>query len=321
MKQNATTRRILSWLTQMVGCAAICLTFAVPARASVLIIEVSDADEQPALRLADLLDMPVQRRRVPQAAEPSHAVALLAHDDADQAVVLDSEGRRVHVVTRGGVIKTRVVEGDPPAAYVMAFVAAELLELRQDEPRSDMTIAPEPVPRLLHVAGRLGLATAAPYVGHSLLRAQLGAELWLASARQQRYLAIIGLTLDTPGQLRQQRAPRDLELTRWDVRLRAGLMIRLEKLHILLFGQPRIATARVQSAAEPSRSFVSAGFGLGAALQIPATHWLSFYVEGGPDFMGRRARYRVAGDVRLHERAVPWGGSLGVVVHTPWAER
>lgn len=313
MKKKCARPFHLRWLLALV---LFCWSAGALAQGGVLIIEVAEADEQPALRLADLLDTPSQRLRVPEASEPSRAQGLLLRTDAQKAVVFDSQARVVHVVTRAGALQSRVVEGDPPAPYVMAFVATELLALRATAQEAPPRAAP---PRTLaRLGARIAVESNGAYPGQPMTRAVLGADGWLAGQRQRRYLGLLGFDLGLPGRVRARRDGTLLAVERWDACLRAGLVVASPRARLLLFALGRLAIQDVSHGANqlPERRSVSLGLGAGAALELVATHWLSFVAGFTADWLPRRSRYTVAGAPVLRERAFLPAGQLGVLFTT-----
>lgn len=314
MKKKCACPSRLRWLLALV---VLCWSTRALAHGGVLIIEVAEADEQPALRLADLLDVPSQRIRVPEASEPLRAQGLLVRTDAEKAVVFDSGARVVHVLARTGALRSRVVEGDPPAPYVMAFVATELLALHPAAHHEEPPEAGPPGP-LARLAARVAIESNGAYRGQPMTRAVLGADAWLAGPKQRRYLGLIAFDLGLPGQVRVRREGTLLKLERWDTSLRAGLVVTSPRARLLVFAQGRLAIqdASYGESGLPDRRSVSLGLGGGAALELLATHWLSFVAGFSGEWLPRRTRYTVAGTPVLRERAFLPAGSLGVLFTT-----
>jgi hypothetical protein len=279
-----------------------------------LIIEVSAADESAALRLSGLTTQPVARLRDESARDPTRAHAALMMQGAARAAVLDTLERRVHVVERDGSVHTRLIDGEP-TAYLVAFVASELLMLDSAAPPPV-----QPTPVLARFDGQLALDVAHAYTTAWVVRPRLSLGFWFSSRRTPRALPLLGLTLAGPARVERNAEEGRLSVRRWDGAVRLGLALPFGRARLLTYAQAQAAFqhADYSGTLGVEQRAVSLGLGLGVALELGLLHWLSLSAGFELSSMLRRNLFTLHDQLALRDHFLLPSASLGLVAHTPW---
>lgn len=287
---------------------------------TLLIVEVSAADEAAALRLAELSPQPSLRTRNQSARDVASAQALLSSTPAQRAAVLDTAQRRVQVLERDGRVHTRLIESEP-TPYQVAFVASELLALPAIPP-APAPAPPTPTPAHTGALARFDATLAADlarvYTTAWTLRPKLALGFWFGGAAPRSVRPLFGLELAAPGIVRRSVPDGSIQIVRWDTALRAGIAVPRGRINGLVFGRALAAVqhADFDGALGTDQRFTSLGLGAGAALELRLTTWLGLSLGADLGVLVRRSLFTLYDQRVLREPLLLFSASLGLAFHT-----
>jgi hypothetical protein len=304
--------------------------------APLLVVEFSDADAAAAAKLLDLIDQPAERMRMSAPVEPQSLLEPACARGSQHVVILDSAAQRVHLLRcRDGTLLTRQVAtsdvsstGTTPAlrggaasqAYVMAFVAVELLRLSTQlelpaPAAATQHAAPETPPAGLRADLRLGAVLTwlgAPFEGD--FQPALGAGVWLGSPQRSPLWFVAELECVPLGRAQLATSGGRIVLTRTDVAIRSGIAYEIGRISLLAFGRARLARGSAEFLGSGGASSGNWTWGLGAGVEIElrVVGWAKLYASSAVDFAAARNDYRIEGVSVLRDPAQLANVGLGL---------
>jgi hypothetical protein len=265
---------------------------------AILVNAVTAQDEKSATRLAELIDVPIERVTDTGASEPHYACELSRALRRETLVIIDGAARRVHVVrARDCMVLTRRIEGDDLSGYTAAFVAAELLFLEaqlESAPPARVARARSSI----GLAGGVDLALAGPYRNRPRL-------LLSAGIARERPASRVGFELNLASGIHAttERTTRlgSVAARRSDVALRSGPTLRLRRTVWIAFAQLGVTLTSTELARSEveRRAALQAGAGLGVRISLLGP--LHLFVQGTGTRSLPRRDYRVGGVSELKD--------------------